>query len=136
MFSIVLDSLGQNDNRKTTSSCCLVTDILNITWITGAKFTKHLRTILRQFYDILHTHANVLIQKSSYDNFTTEILRLLFRCFMTFRFIRFHHHPTNKTFLYLFIRPLIQLYSQSRNVTFILYLFGVVILLDKLLMYK
>jgi len=30
-FSIMLDSLGQNDNRKATLSCCSVTDILNIT---------------------------------------------------------------------------------------------------------
>jgi len=79
----------------------------------GAKFTKHLRTILGQFYDILHTNANVLIRETSYDNFTTKILRSLFRCLMTFQFIRFHHHPTRKTSLYLFIKPLIQLYSQS-----------------------
>ena len=46
----------------------------------GAKFTKHLRTFLWQFYDILHTHANVLIHKTSYDNFTTKVLRSLFRC--------------------------------------------------------
>jgi len=41
----------------------------------GAKFTKHLRTILGQFHDILHTYANVLIHKTFYDNFTTKILR-------------------------------------------------------------
>jgi len=27
----MLDSLSQNDNRKATLSCCLVTDILHIT---------------------------------------------------------------------------------------------------------
>ena len=32
----------------------------------AAKFTKHLMTILRQFYDILHTFANVLIHETSY----------------------------------------------------------------------
>ena len=42
----------------------------------GAKFTKHVKTILEQFYDILLTHANVLIHKTSYDNFTTKVLRL------------------------------------------------------------
>jgi len=35
------------------------------------------QNILGQFYDILHTHANVLIHKTSYDNFTTKILRSL-----------------------------------------------------------
>jgi len=40
------------------------------------------QNILGQFYDILHTHANVLIHKTSYDNFTTKILRSLFRCLM------------------------------------------------------
>jgi len=50
---------------------------------TRGKFTKHLRTILGQFYDILHTHANVLIHKTSDDNFTTKVLRSLFRCLMT-----------------------------------------------------
>jgi len=39
-------------------------------------------TFLRQFYDILHTYANVLIHETSYDNFTTKILRSLFRCLM------------------------------------------------------
>jgi len=38
---------------------------------------------LGQFYDILHTDANVLIHKTSYDNFTTKILPPLFRCLMT-----------------------------------------------------
>jgi len=76
-----------------------------------AKFTEHLGTFLQQFYDILHTYANVLIHKTSYDDFATKILRSLFRCLTTFQIIRFQHHPTRKTFLYLFIRPLIQLYA-------------------------
>jgi len=50
--------------------------------ICAAEFTKHLMTILRQFYDILHTNANVLIHKTSYDNFMTKILRSLIRCLM------------------------------------------------------
>jgi len=57
-------------------------------------------TILRQFYDILHTYANVLLHKTSSDNFTTKTLRSLFRCLMTFQIIRFQHHPTRKTSLY------------------------------------
>jgi len=77
----------------------------------GAKFTKHLWTFLRQFYDILHTYANVLIHKTFYDNFATKILQSLFKCLTTFQIIRFQHHPTRKAFLYRFIRPLIQLYS-------------------------
>jgi len=77
----------------------------------GAKFTTHLMTIWRQFYKILHTYANVLIHKTSCDNFTTNILRSLFGCLMTFQIIRFQHHPTRKTSLYRFIRLLIQLYS-------------------------
>jgi len=44
-----------------------------------AKFTKHIMTTLQQFYDILHTYANVLIHKTSYGNFTTKILRSLLR---------------------------------------------------------
>jgi len=40
------------------------------------------QNILGQFYDILHAHANVLIHKTSYDNFTTKILRSFFRCLM------------------------------------------------------
>jgi len=60
-------------------------------------------TFLRQFYDILQTYANVLIHKTSYDNFTTKISRSLFRCFTTFQIIRFQHQPTRKTFLYRFI---------------------------------
>jgi len=81
-------------------------------WIcdSAAKFTKHLMTILWQFYDILHTYANVLIHKTSYDNFMTKILRSLFRCLMTFQIIRFQRHPTRKILLYWFIIPLIQLY--------------------------
>jgi len=31
----MFDSLGQNDNRKATLSCCSVTDILNIILITN-----------------------------------------------------------------------------------------------------
>jgi len=65
-------------------------------------------TFLRQFYDILHTYANVLIHKTSYDNFTTKIFLGVLR--------HSKLYDSNiiqqwKISLYRFIRPLIQLYS-------------------------
>jgi len=102
--------------------------ILYCDWLTLGALTVHLQVELRlgfhvglalvrwysliensQQYNLLPTCGQ--IHKTSYDNFTTKILRSLFRCLISFRIIRFQHHPTRKTSLNRFIRPLIQLYS-------------------------
>jgi len=72
------------------------------------------KTSYDSFATILWHFAHVRQSANSQNilwNFTTKILRSLFMCLMTFQIMRFQHHPTRKTSLYQFIRPLIQLYS-------------------------
>jgi len=68
-------------------------------------------TILLKFYDILHTYTNVLIHETSYNNFTTDILRSLFRYLMTFQIIQFQHHPTRKNFF-------VSIYNTSNSIIY------------------
>jgi len=68
-----------------------INDFIFNSWYITVTLGPNSQNILRQFYD--------------------RNLRSLFRCLMTFQVIQFQHHPTRKTSLYRFIRPLIQLYS-------------------------